>query len=158
MRRFVQEAKSASALNHPNIVTVHDVGQSDSIRFIVTEHVEGDTLRARIRQGPLPLLEVLNVAIQIASALAEAHKAGIIHCDIKPGEHHRARRRSREGGGFRPGQSGRARRAGTRSGPAYGNVASSQRRDVRSAPAPICRRNRREVAGSMNDRISSASA
>ena len=84
MRRFVQEAKSASALNHPNIVTVHDVGHSDSIRFIVTEHVEGDTLRARIRQGPLPLLEVLNVAIQIASALAAAHQAGIIHRDIKP--------------------------------------------------------------------------
>ena len=84
MRRFVQEAKSASALNHPNILTVHDVGRSDSIPFIVTEHVEGDTLRARVRQGPLPLLDVLNVSIQVASALAEAHRAGIIHRDIKP--------------------------------------------------------------------------
>jgi Tol biopolymer transport system component len=84
MRRFVQEAKSASALNHPNILIVHDVGRSDSIPFMVTEHVEGDTLRARLRKGRLPLAEALDVAIQIASALSEAHHAGIIHRDIKP--------------------------------------------------------------------------
>ena len=84
MRRFVQEAKSASALNHPNILIVHDVGRSDSIPFMVTEHVEGDTLRARLRKGRLPLPEALDVAIQIASALSEAHHAGIIHRDIKP--------------------------------------------------------------------------
>ena len=84
MRRFVQEAKSASALNHPNILIVHDVGRSDSIPFMVTEHVEGDTLRARLRKGRLPLTEALDVAIQIASALSEAHHAGIIHRDIKP--------------------------------------------------------------------------
>ena len=84
MRRFVQEAKSASALNHPNILIVHDVGRSDSIPFMVTEHVEGDTLRARLRKGRLPLAEALDVAIQIASALSEAHHAGIVHRDIKP--------------------------------------------------------------------------
>ena len=84
MRRFVQEAKSASALNHPNILIVHDVGRSDSIPFMVTEHVEGGTLRARLRKGRLPVAEALDVAIQIASALSEAHHAGIIHRDIKP--------------------------------------------------------------------------
>ena len=84
MRRFAHEAKSASALNHPNILIVHDVGRSDSIPFMVTEHVEGDTLRARLRKGRLPLAEALDVAIQIASALSEAHHAGIIHRDIKP--------------------------------------------------------------------------
>ena len=84
MRRFVQEAKSASALNRPNILIVHDVGRSDSIPFMVTEHVEGDTLRARLRKGRLPLTEALDVGIQIASALSEAHHAGIIHRDIKP--------------------------------------------------------------------------
>jgi eukaryotic-like serine/threonine-protein kinase len=84
MRRFVQEAKSASALNHPNILIVHDVGRSDSIPFMVTEHVEGDTLRARLRHGRLSLIEALDVAIQIASALAEAHHAGLIHRDVKP--------------------------------------------------------------------------
>ena len=84
MRRFVQEAKSASALNHPNILIVHDVGRSDSIPFMVTEHVEGDTLRARLRKGRLPLTDALDVAIQLAAALSEAHHAGIIHRDIKP--------------------------------------------------------------------------
>ena len=84
MRRFVQEAKAASALNHPNILIVHDVGRSDSIPYMVTEHVQGETLRTRLRKGPLPLAEALDVAIQIASALAEAHHAGIIHRDVKP--------------------------------------------------------------------------
>ena len=76
MRRFVQETKAASALNHPNILIVHDVGRSDSIPYMVTEHVQGETLRTRLRQGPLPLAEALDVSVQIASALAEAHHAG----------------------------------------------------------------------------------
>lgn len=84
MRRFVQETKAASALNHPNILIVHDVGRTDSIPYMVTEHVQGETLRTRLRKGPLPTAEALDVAIQIASALAEAHHAGIIHRDVKP--------------------------------------------------------------------------
>jgi len=83
MRRFVQEAKSASALNHPNIITIHEIEQIDSLNFIATEFVDGETLRPRIRAG-MELSETLEVAIQTASALAAAHDAGIIHRDIKP--------------------------------------------------------------------------
>ena len=84
MRRFVQEAKAASALNHPNIVTIHEIDQADSIHFITTEFVDGETLRERLLSGPLKLNEVLDVAIQIATALSAAHAAGIVHRDIKP--------------------------------------------------------------------------
>ena len=158
MRRFVQEAKSASALNHPNIVTVHDVGHSDSIRFIVTEHVEGDTLRARIRQGPLPLLEVLNVAIQIASALAAAHQAGIIHRDIKP-----ENIIVRADGLVKLVDFGLAivaerERLARRSGGSHRSAASRLRQASWSVPTHTCHRNKRAVFASMNDRICSASA
>ncbi len=84
MRRFVQEAKAASALNHPNIVTIHEIGRADSMRFIVMEFVEGTTLRQLIARGPMKLNEVLEIITQILSALAEAHQAGIVHRDIKP--------------------------------------------------------------------------
>src|SRR5215510_3216300 len=84
MRRFVQEAKTASALNHPNIVTIHEIDQADSIPFITTEFIDGETLRQRMRRGPLPWNEILDVATQIASALSAAHAAGIVHRDIKP--------------------------------------------------------------------------
>ena len=83
MRRFVQEAKAASALNHPNIITIHEIEQINSINFIATEFIDGETLRRRIRAG-MKLGEILEVAIQTASALAAAHAAGIIHRDIKP--------------------------------------------------------------------------
>src|SRR5947209_15950 len=84
MRRFVQEAKTASSLNHPNILTIFEVGETDSTRFIATEFIDGETLRERMRRGHLSLREALDVSIQVASALAAAHKAGIIHRDIKP--------------------------------------------------------------------------
>jgi serine/threonine protein kinase/Tfp pilus assembly protein PilF len=84
MRRFVQEAKAASALNHPNIITIYEIEQSDSVNFIATEFVDGETLRERMRNAPMKLGEVLDVAAQIASALSAAHAAGIIHRDIKP--------------------------------------------------------------------------
>jgi serine/threonine protein kinase len=84
-QRFVQEAQSASALNHPNIVTVHDIGQSDGVDFIGMEYVEGSTLGELIGQKGLKLNEALKVAIQIADALAKAHAAGIVHRDLKPG-------------------------------------------------------------------------
>src|SRR5438552_13895962 len=84
MRRFGQEAKAASALNHPNIITIYEIEQIDSVNFIATELIEGETLRHRMRSAPMKLGEVLDVAIQTASALSAAHAAGIVHRDIKP--------------------------------------------------------------------------
>ena len=84
MKRFVQEAKAASGLNHPNIITIYEIDQTDSTTFFATEFIEGSTLREKMRAQPLPLGEVLNVAIQIAGALAAAHANGIVHRDIKP--------------------------------------------------------------------------
>ncbi len=84
MRRFVQEAKSASALNHPNIITIYEIGETDEVHFIATEYIEGETLHKRLKSDPMSLKSVLDVAIQIAGALQAAHKAGIVHRDIKP--------------------------------------------------------------------------
>ena len=84
VRRFIQEAKTASALNHPNLLTVYEIGRADEIIFIATEFVDGLTLRQRMRLRPLTLTEVLDIASQVASALVAAHAAGIVHRDIKP--------------------------------------------------------------------------
>src|SRR6185503_15868382 len=84
LRRFEQEARAASALNHPNIITIYEIFQANSTHVIATEFVEGETLRQRLGRSSLSLSEALNIAIQIADALAVAHKAGIIHRDIKP--------------------------------------------------------------------------
>ena len=84
MKRFEHEARSASGLNHPNIITIYDIDQSDGVPFIAAEFIEGSTLRERMRSGRLSIAESLDVAIQIASALAAAHAAGIVHRDIKP--------------------------------------------------------------------------
>jgi len=84
MRRFVQEAKSASSLNHQNILTIYEIGEADSIRFIATEFVEGVTLRQHLKRGRLSVPEIFEIGIQIASGLAAAHDAGIVHRDIKP--------------------------------------------------------------------------
>jgi serine/threonine protein kinase len=83
MQRFTREAKAASALNHPNVATIYDVGESDGISFIVMEHVEGDTLQARISRRMIPP-EVVDIAVQAADALDLAHAKGITHRDIKP--------------------------------------------------------------------------
>ena len=84
-RRFIQEAQAASALNHPNIVVIHDIASEDGIDFIVMEYVAGVTLDRRIPRQGMRLGELLEIAIQIADALAKAHAAGIIHRDLKPG-------------------------------------------------------------------------
>jgi len=84
MMRFAREAKAASALNHPNIITIYEIDHADSTAFIATEFIEGVTLRERVRAQPMPPVEALNVAAQIATALAAAHANGIIHRDIKP--------------------------------------------------------------------------
>jgi serine/threonine protein kinase/Tfp pilus assembly protein PilF len=83
-RRFQQEARAASALNHPNILTIYEVHQQDEPNFIVSEYVEGVTLRERLRHGLVPLREALDICIQIAGALSTAHGAGIVHRDVKP--------------------------------------------------------------------------
>ena len=84
VRRFEREARAASALNHPNIVTIYEIGQSDSTHFIATEFVDGKTLRQLINEKPLTLNETLNIGLQVAEALNGAHSAGIVHRDIKP--------------------------------------------------------------------------
>ncbi len=83
-RRFVREAKAASALNHPHIATIHEIGEADGIHFIVMEYVAGQTLAARINGAPLPINELLTISSQIADALDEAHTKGITHRDLKP--------------------------------------------------------------------------
>jgi serine/threonine protein kinase len=84
VRRFVLEAKAASALNHPNIVTVYEIGGTGSSQYIATEYIDGETLREHFVKGRMSLREVLDVVIQIAGALSAAHARGIIHRDIKP--------------------------------------------------------------------------
>jgi formylglycine-generating enzyme required for sulfatase activity/dienelactone hydrolase len=83
-RRFRQEALAASALNHPNIVTVHEIGRAGETDYMATEFVEGETLRQILERGPLELPRALDVAIQVAGALRAAHAAGIVHRDVKP--------------------------------------------------------------------------
>jgi serine/threonine protein kinase/Flp pilus assembly protein TadD len=84
VRRFIQEAKAASALNHPNILTIYEIDEIDSEHFIATEFIDGATLRDRIKNGPFTPADALDVGIQVASALAATHSVGIIHRDIKP--------------------------------------------------------------------------
>jgi serine/threonine protein kinase/Flp pilus assembly protein TadD len=84
VRRFVQEAKAASALNHPNILTIYEIDEIDSEQFIATEFIDGETLRNRIRTGPIKAIDALDIAIQVASALNATHTVGITHRDIKP--------------------------------------------------------------------------
>ncbi|MGI8641450.1 MAG: protein kinase domain-containing protein [Pyrinomonadaceae bacterium] len=84
LNRFIKEAKAASALNHPNILVVHEIGESEDAHYIVSEFVEGKTLREIFKESPLELSEVLDFSIQIANALTAAHTAHIVHRDIKP--------------------------------------------------------------------------
>jgi serine/threonine protein kinase/tetratricopeptide (TPR) repeat protein len=84
LHRFTQEARAASALNHPNILTIHEIGETDGTHYIATEYIEGETLRHHIQNSRINLREVLDVMVQVASALATAHQAGILHRDIKP--------------------------------------------------------------------------
>jgi serine/threonine-protein kinase len=84
LHRFRAEARAASALNHPNIITIHDIGQSGQIHFITTEFIEGKTLRQRLAKGPMETSELLHIALQVAGALSVSHQAGIVHRDLKP--------------------------------------------------------------------------
>jgi eukaryotic-like serine/threonine-protein kinase len=84
VRRFRQEARAASALNHPNILTIYEIGEADGTQFIATEYIAGETLRERMRHTRMSLLESLDVAMQVAGALSAAHASSITHRDIKP--------------------------------------------------------------------------
>ncbi len=84
LSRFEQEARSASALNHPNIVTVHDIGRADGVAYIAMELVEGKTLREVMLPGVLPTKQILRIGVQVAEGLARAHSVGIVHRDLKP--------------------------------------------------------------------------
>jgi serine/threonine protein kinase/Flp pilus assembly protein TadD len=84
LKRFEREARAVVALNHPNILTVYEIGEDHSTHYIASELIEGETLRQRLTRGPMQLNEAVDVTIQVASALAAAHQAGIVHRDIKP--------------------------------------------------------------------------
>jgi Tol biopolymer transport system component len=84
-QRFEREARAISSLNHPNICTLHDIGNQNGIDYLVMEFIEGETLASRLRTGPLSPIEALNYSIQIANALDKAHRQGIVHRDLKPG-------------------------------------------------------------------------
>jgi len=84
VRRFKQEARAASALSHPNIITVYEIGQAGDLHYIAAEFIDGQTLRERLMSGTMSLREALRIAIQVAGALESAHAAGVIHRDIKP--------------------------------------------------------------------------
>jgi eukaryotic-like serine/threonine-protein kinase len=84
LSRLEREARAASALNHPNIVTIHDIGSDHSTHYIASELIEGETLRERLMRGPIQLSDAVDIATQVASALVAAHDAGVVHRDIKP--------------------------------------------------------------------------
>src|SRR5207302_10263800 len=83
--RFEREARTLASLNHHHICTLYDIGQQGGIDYLVMEHLEGETLAERLKKGPLPLDQVLQYAIEIADALDKAHRKGITHRDLKPG-------------------------------------------------------------------------
>jgi hypothetical protein len=97
-RRFEREAQAISSLNHPNICTVHDFGEHNGARYMVMEYLEGQTLAQRLVKGPLPLGELLSCAAQIAAALDQAHRRGLIHRDLKPAQHYANQVRSQAAG------------------------------------------------------------
>src|SRR6516165_6619305 len=84
LHRFQLEAEAAASLNHPNILSIHAIGQQDGSPYIVAELLEGETLRERLRRGPIPLRKAIDYAVQIAHGLAAAHDRGIVHRDLKP--------------------------------------------------------------------------
>ena len=84
LARFKREARAASALNHPGIMTVHEIGSAEGVQFIATEFIEGETLRDRLAAGPMPVADVVRIGTAAAEALAVAHEAGIVHRDVKP--------------------------------------------------------------------------
>ena len=85
LARFEREARLLASLNHPNVAGIHGVEEVEGTRYLVLEFVDGETLEAHLRRGPLPLAEVLDVARQVAAGVEAAHEAGVVHRDLKPG-------------------------------------------------------------------------
>ena len=160
-RRFVQEAQSASALNHPNIVTIHDIASDNGVDFIVMELVRGRTIDQLISRRGLRLHELLGYAIQTADALSKAHASGIVHRDLKPGNimvTEEGRVKVLDFGLAKltePPPPGEDEETRTRK-PGRSNPKRKTERSL--ARFPICRRSRRKVSQWMRARTSSASA
>ena len=111
LKRFEKEARAASALNHPNIVTIHDIGESGGTSYIAMELVDGQTLREILAEGAVPPKRLLAIAAQVADGLAKAHGAGIVHRDLKPENIMVTQGRVREDPRLRPGEADSARRS-----------------------------------------------
>ncbi len=109
IRRFEQEARAAGALNHPNVCAIFDIGAHDGSPFVVMELLEGESLRARLDDGPIPARKAIDWAAQAARGLAAAHAKGIVHRDLKPENLFLTRGRLRQGAGLRPGEADAAR-------------------------------------------------
>ena len=110
MRRFIREARAASSLKHPNVATIHEMGESDGFHFIAMEYVEGQTLSSKISGRPLEIAAIVEIALQVADALDEAHSKGITHRDIKPANIMLTPRRTSESPGLWAGEDHTPRR------------------------------------------------
>jgi serine/threonine protein kinase len=108
MRRFLREAKAASALSHPNVATIYEVGEAQGVNFIAMEYVSGQMLSEYSQKRRLEPGQIIDIAIQMAEALDEAHAKGIIHRDLKPANVMVTARGAGEGARFRPGEAGEA--------------------------------------------------
>ena len=102
-QRFDQEARTISSVNHPHICTLYDVGHQDGVDYLVMEFLDGETLAERLRKGPLPMEQVLRYAVDICDGLEKAHRCGVIHRDLKPGNIMLTKVQS-QADGLRPGQ------------------------------------------------------
>ena len=118
--RFEKEARAACALNHPNIVTIYDLGQANGMHYIVMELVEGETIREMLASGPIPFRKAVAIAAQIADALAKAHEIGVVHRDLKPENLMVSGDGYGQGSGFRSGKT-----AGRSEGPPDSNASTS---------------------------------
>ena len=142
LRRFEQEALAASALNHPNILTIHDIGSEAGSPFVVSELLEGQTLRERSRAGALPEGQAIEYAVQIANGMAAAHEKGIVHRDLKPENLFVTRDGRAQDPRLRSGEAdapGKKRRAGDRGPDGHGRDPARVSSWGRSA---TCRRSR----------------
>ena len=156
LRRFEREARLASALNHPNIVTIYELGQDGSTHYIAMELIEGKTLRELLAAGSLPIRKSIEIAAQVAEGLAKAHEAGIAHRDLKPGNLMVTRRWIRQNPGLWPGEARPAERRAV--GYAQPVRVATRNRVTSWERCNTCRRSRPAAASWISGRTSSRSA